>query len=142
MRPVELQLVHDRLDVFTRAVLRVFLGVLRHFGGRIAACIESNAAIPAGKMAHLRFPGPAVACKLVYEHDRNIRSDVLVKEFDAVVGGEKGHALAPQDRIGPSHRTGGAEPSPVTDPTTRGAPLPRNHRLMYSFWSAASEHVR
>src|SRR5262245_2766304 len=108
MRPVDLQLVHDRLDVFTCAVLRVFLGVLRHVGGRITACIEGDAAIAAGKMAHLRFPGPAVACKLVYEYDRNIRSDFLVEEFDAVVGGEKGHAWLRKIGLAPSHRNGGA----------------------------------
>src|SRR6266567_4380646 len=101
MRLVDLERIDDRLDVITCALLRVSFAVVRHVGGRIAAGIERDAAIAAAEIAHLRFPGPAVACEFVDEDDRDARSDLLVKELHAVVGGEMGHAGAPQNRIDP-----------------------------------------
>src|SRR5262245_9384894 len=94
VRLVDLESIDYRLDVFTGALLRVFFAVVRYVRGGIAACIECNAAIPAGKMTHLRFPRPAVAREFVNEDNRNVRSDLLVKELDAVVGSEMRHAVS------------------------------------------------
>src|SRR5215471_20036179 len=44
-------------------------------------------------MPKLGFPRSAVARELVHEHDRNAGADLLVEEFDAIVGGDVGHGL-------------------------------------------------
>src|ERR1700676_861801 len=97
MRSVDLESIDYGLYVVASASLRVFLGIIRYVGGRIAPCIERNAAIPLAKVTHLRFPRSAVACKFVDKDDRNARSDLFVKELYVVVGSEIGHAATPQN---------------------------------------------
>src|SRR5262249_18992627 len=96
VRFVDIERIHDGPDVVARAFLRVLFGILRHVGGRIAACIECDAAVSWAKMPYLRLPRQAVAGKFVDEDNRNARSGFLEKELYAIVRSKMGHAATPR----------------------------------------------
>src|SRR5262249_11383259 len=93
MRLVDAEAVEHRKDVVAGAVLRIALRLRRHVGGRVTAGVVGNAAVAPAEMAQLRLPRAVVAGELMYEHDRRTRTDLLVKEFHAIVGGKVRHRV-------------------------------------------------
>ena len=70
VRLVDLQRVEHGANIIARAVLRVALDIVGHVRGRIAAGIESYAAVSAAEISDLSFIGAVVAGEFVHEDDR------------------------------------------------------------------------
>ena len=79
MSPLDLELIQHIARVVDRAPLRVHLDRFRHIRRRISARIESNAAIPACKVAHLQFPAPVITRELVNEEDGTPGATVFIE---------------------------------------------------------------
>ncbi len=71
MRRGDLEPVEHRTDIVTGAILRVAVGILRHFGWRVAAGIVGDAAITPGKVADLRLEAAIVVGEFMDEDDRS-----------------------------------------------------------------------
>jgi hypothetical protein len=85
------KMVEDGADVVGGARLRVSGDFLRHVGGRIAPCIEGDAAVTLAEVAHLRLPAAVVARELVHEDHGASGAGLLVVQPHAVIGGGQGH---------------------------------------------------
>ena len=96
VRFVDLQGVQHGLDVVARALLRVFLYIVRYVGRREPARVVGDAAIAAPEITHLGFPRAAIAGELVNKDERDAAPDLLVVELHAVVGGQMRHCTSPQ----------------------------------------------
>ena len=94
MCALQMQVIHDRSYVVARDVLRVARAIGRDVGRRVATCAESDAAVLAAQVAHLRLPAAVVAGVLVHKHHRRANAALLVIEADAVRRDRVGHAYA------------------------------------------------
>src|SRR5207248_9982739 len=94
MRALEMQVIHDRPYVVACDVLRVARAIRGDVGRRVAARAESDAAILAAQVAHLRLTAAVVAGVLVHEHDRRADTALFVIEPDAIRRERVGHAYA------------------------------------------------
>ncbi len=83
--------VEHGTDVVARLVLGISLAILGDVGGRIAACIEGDTAIAAGKVAQLRLPAAMVTGKLVHEDDRRPATGLLEIKLHPIIGVHERH---------------------------------------------------
>src|SRR5262249_2653217 len=91
MRFFDAECVHQGDDVSAGNILAVARRIVRDIRRRIATLAERDAAMRAGKMAHLRLPGAVVAGKFMDEHHRRAGARFFVIKIHAVAGFELWH---------------------------------------------------
>ena len=91
---VDLQPVEHRQDAGALLLEAVLFGHRRHVRGRIAARVESDAAIAPREIAQLGFPAAVLAHELVHEQDRRTLAGFLVIQLDAVASSDVGHVFS------------------------------------------------
>src|SRR6266567_8325314 len=76
--------IHEAAKILDRLLLRVRRCVVRYAGGRVAAIVIGDHAIPAREEANLVLPALPASGKLVAEDQRVATPALLIEDLDAV----------------------------------------------------------
>src|SRR5947207_5764706 len=93
---IDLQRIEHRPDVVARALLRIFLLILRHIRRWIAAGVEGDAAVVFREVADLLLPRAKVAGKFMDKEDRHAFAGLFVEKLHSIVSCEMRHEIPVQ----------------------------------------------